>query len=490
MSAFVYPSKSYKLLLISLFILLLPAVVSAQYLFLQKIEICGDAGYCMDCGEPKANCDQFTLDQVADRINRKYNLKDGSGAISFQVLVEPSGFSCVLSHNDATNSPLTADLIRFLNGCIWSPAKENGKRVASSVNVIFRIANGYISGQMQRLDLTEQQPPGDPVIYNTQTVYANPSLKNYDFKTWTKYNSPLPDNISQSCALDTSDVLWYGSAKGITRFDGITFNPVNEYNSPFPPEIAIREITIDKNNDKWVCIDNIIYKNTIAGWQIYDFKKFLSAGVNSVLTARSGELLFTTKSGLVVVRKDKVVVINRKNIRELPSNNVYFAYVDRQKRIWIGTAKGTIMIDKDQFVTPFNTTNTPLKNVCISGAQEDEKGNLYFSLLDGNKTNNADNDKEGLAVLKTNGTWLHYNDKNSGMPSNHISTMLYDKFEHVLWMGTDQSGMVRFNLNDGWENYHNNNSPSPGFAISQMVQDSKGVIWVTTANGLLRIRKK
>jgi ligand-binding sensor domain-containing protein len=68
--------------------------------------------------------------------------------------------------------------------------------------------------------------------------------------------------------------------------------------------------------------------------------------------------------------------------------------------------------------------------------------------------------------------------------------MLYDKFEHVLWLGTDQSGIVRFNLRDGWENYHNNNSPAPGYIINQLVQDSKGVIYATTANGLLRIRKK
>jgi hypothetical protein len=149
------------------------------------------------------------------------------------------------------------------------------------------------------------------------------------------------------------------------------------------------------------------------------------------------------------------------------------------------------MIDKS-VITSFNSlNNTPLKNASISGAVEDEKGNVYFSLVDCNKqSGESDSDKEGVAVLKFNGNWLHYNDKNSGMPANHVNTMLYDKFEHVLWLGTDESGIVRFDLNDGWENYHNNNSPLPGFTIYQMVQDSKGIIYATTANGLLRIRKK
>lgn len=68
--------------------------------------------------------------------------------------------------------------------------------------------------------------------------------------------------------------------------------------------------------------------------------------------------------------------------------------------------------------------------------------------------------------------------------------MLYDKYEHVLWIGTEQSGLVRFNLKDGWENYHNNNSPMPGYTINKLAQDSKGVIYAATVNGLLRIKKK
>jgi ligand-binding sensor domain-containing protein len=476
-------------LLIGLFIFFFPAVLSAQNLFSEKIELCNASNYCMDCGDPKATCAQFTLDYITDRINRKYLLKDVNLSITFQVLVEPSGFSCVLSHTDVTNSPLTAELIRYLNGNIWKPAIENGKPVAASVNVIFRIVNGNISAQMQRMDLAQLKPPGDPVIYNEKAVYNNPSLKNYEFTVWTKYNSPLPDNIAQSFAIDKTDLLWYATARGLTRFDGKTFNPVNEFNSPFTAETAVRDITVDKDNNKWVYINNTIYKCTDAGWQVYDFKKFIKSGITHILNSSNGKLIFTTKDGLVVVRNDKVVLLNKKTIPLLPSNNVLYAYVDSRNRLWIGTSKGSIMIDKDFFVTTFNTSDTPLKNVCISGAVEDEKGNLYFSLIGINKVE-GDNDKEGVAVLKTNGNWIHYNDKNSGMPSNRVNNILYDKFEHVLWIGTDQSGLVRFNLKDGWENYHNNNSATPGYTIYQLVQDSKGVIYATTANGLLRIRKK
>ena len=490
MSALLPPYKICKLTLIILFVFCLPATLSAQDLFLEKVEDYNSADYCMDCGDPKATCDQIILDNICDRIMLKYMLsKEFNGSITFQVLVESTGFGRVLSHTDVTNSVLTADLIRFLNGFLWKPAKVNGKRVTASVNVVFRITSGRLSSQIQRMDLAELKPPGDPVIYNKSAVYANPSLKSYDFKTWTKFNSPLPDNISLSCTVDKSDILWYATARGLTRFDGIFFNPVNEFNSPFSTDMAIGGITSDKDNNKWVYVNNKIFKCTDDKWMIYDFKKFLEAGVTHILNSSNGKLLFTTNDGLVAVRNDKVLLLNKKNVPLLPSNDIAYAYVDSRKRLWIGTQKGSIMIDKDFFVTTFNKSNTPLKNTCITNVAEDEKGNLYFSLTDCNKVSD-DSDNEGIAVLNTKGNWIHYNDKNSGMPSNHVNNILYDKFEHVLWIGTNQSGIVRFNLKDGWENYHNNNSAVPGFAIYQLVQDSKGVIYATTANGLLRIRKK
>ncbi|MDB5147701.1 MAG: hypothetical protein JWQ57_1721, partial [Mucilaginibacter sp.] len=259
MLALLSPTKIRRILFICLFIFILPSALSAQNLFLQKVEMCNTANYCMDCGDVKASCDQLAIDFVAARINNRYLLKDATGSITFQVLVDERGYSCVLSHNDAAKSALTNELITYLNGCIWKPAKIDGKPVAASVNVVFRFISGAAYGQVQRMDLEEMKPPGDPTIYNKNVIYANPSLKNYDFTVWTKYNSPLVDNISKSAAMDQSDLLWYATEKGMTRFEGTTFIPVNEYNSPFPSDANIKEVTIDRDNNKWVYSDNKIF---------------------------------------------------------------------------------------------------------------------------------------------------------------------------------------------------------------------------------------
>jgi ligand-binding sensor domain-containing protein len=99
-----------------------------------------------------------------------------------------------------------------------------------------------------------------------------------------------------------------------------------------------------------------------------------------IVTTGTGEILFPNNKGLLIFRNGKMRLIDDKVVWQLPSNNVYYAYYDSHDRLWIGTARGTIMIDKKQNVTEFNNPKTPLNGVYITNATEDEKGNLYFSL--------------------------------------------------------------------------------------------------------------
>jgi ligand-binding sensor domain-containing protein len=478
------------LLLVCFFSLFLPAGLIAQNLFTEKVDMVNNIKFCMDCGAPKANCDDFTLDYISFKINHRYNFKDGNGTIKFQVLVYSNGFSSVLSHTDVTHSALTDDLIRYLNGVLWTPAIEHGKRTSSSVNVVFSLYGGRISGRMERMDLTELAPPGNPTVYNNQYHYSNPSLNNYDFTIWTRYNSPLPGNIGQACLIDKSDILWYATSKGLTRFDGGAFNAVNETNSPLAATASVHTMALDKDNNKWFYANRSIQLyNDTKGWQIFDSTHIAIHDPYHIITNPRGEVFFTNNKGLLIFKNEKARLIDSTVIWQLPSNNVIYAYFDSRERLWIGTTGGSIMIDNKQKVTVFNNSKTPLDNACISGATEDEYGNLYFSLL-ANKKPAGDNDEEGIAVMAADGTWHHYNDKNSGMPANHVNSIFYDKFEHVLWICTQQAGLVRFDLKEGWENYNNTNSAMPGFNIHEIAQDSKGIIYAATENGLLRIMKK
>jgi ligand-binding sensor domain-containing protein len=477
------------LLLICLLSLLLPQSSNAQNLFTEKVDIRHTNNFCVDCGTPKATCDAFALEYIADRINRRYVINQGNLTVAFQILVDSTGFASVLSHTDVTHSALTDDLIRLLNGCIWIPAIEKGKPVSASVNVIFKIANGKISGAMQRLDLSELKGPGNPTVYNHDYNYANPSLNNYEWAVFTKYNSPMPDNVGQACIVDKEDILWYATASGLTRYNGLTLQNVNEYNSPLNSTTNVSTIASDKDNNIWMYANRSLYMFNTKGWQMFDSTHFSISGAYHIITTPTGEILFPNHKGLLILKGDKIRMVDKELIPQLPSNDVHYAFYDSQKRLWVGTADGSIMIDKKQQVTEYNRFDVPLKNICISAMTEDEQGNLYFSLYNPKKSV-GDWEEEGLAVLTTDGKWYHYNDKNSGMPVNRINTLWYDKFSKALWIGTQQAGLVRFDLKDGWEVFHNTNSVMPGFDVRAIAQDSRGIIYAATANGMVRLIKK
>jgi ligand-binding sensor domain-containing protein len=148
------------------------------------------------------------------------------------------------------------------------------------------------------------------------------------------------------------------------------------------------------------------------------------------------------------------------------------------------------MIDKNNKVKTFDQSETPLKETAITNAVEDENGNVYFALYAYIHSDQRDRPEEGFARLSKDGKWTHYNDINSGLPADYVNSLWYDKFEKVLWIGTNEAGLVRYDLKDGWENYHNKNSKVSSSYIFQITQDSKGNLYVATFNGMMRIARK
>lgn len=183
-------------------------------------------------------------------------------------------------------------------------------------------------------------------------------------------------------------------------------------------------------------------------------------------------------------------LLNQDKIKTMPSNRIDFAQRDSKNRLWIGTYSGTVMIDETGKETSFNDTETALKGKCITSMDEDEHGNLYFSLYEfKRKVPSQVNNDEGIAIRTTDGKITQYTTSNSGLPFNHVTQVLYDKGEKVLWISTDRAGLVRYDLKGGWENYHNKNSDLPTSYVSMMSLDKDGNLYLATRQGLVKIEK-
>lgn len=468
--------------------------LSAQNIFPQKVEGCITSRFCLDCGDPKANYDSAAFAEIPKKISNTYNIANARGMIMFQVLVDSVGNGCVLSHTDASNNRITLDIIKYLNACKWTPAVENKKTLKSSINVRFTFADGAIKAGIERIDNVamneNMKNPGTPTIYNKVYKYKNQSLNSYNISVWQKENSALPQDMSQHLVIDKNNAVWYATLNGFARFDGKDFVRLDKNNSPFSATEDLYALGIDKDSNIWTSSKEGTCKFDNVHWEKLDSAKVGVHTVYHITCADNGEILFCDDKGLVIYKNGNYKLINTGTVKEMPSNRVYHAYKDKQGRLWIGTFSGSIMIDKDGKVTSFNATDTPVKGTCLTGAVEDEQGNLYFSLYDYKASPERDRTTEGFVKLSADGKWTHYNDANSGLPANHINSLFYDKFEKVLWIGTNEAGLVRFDLKDGWENYNNKNSKVPSTYIYGIAQNSKGELYVSTYNGMMRISKR
>ncbi len=79
-------------------------------------------------------------------------------------------------------------------------------------------------------------------------------LAHYKGGQWTFYSvesGELPDNMVYATALDSSGVLWVGTAKGLSSFDGTTWETRTKENWVLPDD-RVRSIAVGADNSLWV----------------------------------------------------------------------------------------------------------------------------------------------------------------------------------------------------------------------------------------------
>lgn len=472
--------------------------VNAQNLFPVKLDNCKTEKFCLDCGDTKAGYDEQEFAKLQDKLNKELKLEGIKGAAKFQVLVDSKGRACVLSHTDQSKNSISSKIIEELNKFKkWTPAITAGKKEEkSSINLIFTVNENKIIGKIERVDMTSFKKsfdqPKSPEIFNKTYDYKNQNLKNYKITVWNSRNSNLPDNMNDDIAIDKNGLIWLTLDEGLVTFDGKNFKNAEQNITDKGNSFSYYAIASDNDNVKWVYGKKNIYSFDNSKWTMYDPKEIGIDGAYKIINnSKTSEVFFCSDEGLTIYKNGKWSNINKDKIKEFPSNRVTFAKRDSKNRIWIGTFSGTVMIDENGKATNFETTKTVLKGKCITSMDEDENGNLYFSLFefDGKEKGKVNND-EGIAVRDSDGTFKQFTTENSGMPFNHTNCVVYDKSEKVLWISTDRAGLVRYDLKDGWENYHNENSEIPTSYISTMTLDENGNLYLATRQGLVKIERK
>lgn len=117
----------------------------------------------------------------------------------------------------------------------------------------------------------------------------------------------------------------------------------------------------------------------------------------------------------------------------------------------------------------WNKQNSPLPSDTITAIFVEPNGRIWIGTPAG-------------LVSSYQQLWNVYTTDNSMLPSNHITSLVYDNDTKTLWIGTSQ-GLVSLR-NHQWSIFTTQNSPLPSNEIRKIARAPSGALWIATNGGL------
>ncbi len=281
----------------------------------------------------------------------------------------------------------------------------------------------------------------------------NEGVTVYNGKTFTNYTEKdgLSSNFVWTILEDNTGKLWFGTADGITCYDGKIFSVIpitaitgntshqktipNSYGFPNPQENWVTSILQDKTGMFWF--------GTMSGIYRYDGKIFTHfshndnvvnntgvpiANIESILEDKNGNIWFGGRKTAGVFRYDGKSLTNFK-----PDGENWLSPImqDKSGNIWFSTRTsknlGLLYYDGKNF-NRFGQGNF---NDFFFSVEEDDAGNLWF----GNGKNNGVTFYDGKS-------FINYTSKD-GLCDAFMTTILKDKNGNI-WFNCKDNGLCRY----------------------------------------------
>lgn len=201
------------------------------------------------------------------------------------------------------------------------------------------------------------------------------------------------------------------------------------------------------------------------------------------------------------------------NPNSLNNNFICYLYIDKEKRLWVGTHKGICMYrpETDDFKCyPLDLIQTIVENShgeIIAGGRQlyiyDEKKDKFTKLLHENHEFiiSMAIDKKDRLYIATNKSILYYD--SSFSKATQINPAYFADFttgadgiiplkfdsQGRLWIGRNGKGVMCINLTTNISKIYTHNMLSDG-TVRVITEDSDGKIWLGTEKGITVIDKK
>lgn len=383
------------------------------------------------------------------------------------------------------------------------------------------------------------------------SVYAQEGL----WKSYLAEYKNLPGCSITTIAVDSNNTIWFGTDKysgNSIYYDGLaSFNNNSwlQYNisSLFPLRPVIYNITVDPQNNKWICTNYgvVKYDNNNFSRLTPQNSPLLSEPIYCAAIDKESNIYFSATDKIIKYSNNHALIIN------MPGITSRTIKVDSIGNLWIAMGtKGIAKYDGHNIkiyqhdISPFNrldiscfdfNSNGEVWTIGSNGIGKlsnetwtyyplpegvysanylicHKDHNIYYTSesgiikFDGVRHNYFSpginkymttcrqiiTDKNGTlwigtqsegAIKVQNGNWYNFNASN-GLPSNSVNSVAVDH-NNIKWVATS-AGVARFDGRD-WFTFNKYNSPLLSDFITSIHIDQNNILWVASINrGLAR----
>jgi ligand-binding sensor domain-containing protein len=166
-------------------------------------------------------------------------------------------------------------------------------------------------------------------------------------KAMSRYSAPnLPSKNVQTVFQDSEGWLWFGTDKGLARFNGSEFKSSSQPGSALEKLAGedIRSIAEDRSESIWVATAKSVRRITKDGVEVGT--AFAVSDARQVLVDSRGTVWVATSEGLL--QFDGRTLAGFAHSPELPSDDVRAVAEDKTGSIWVATAKGVAILEANQ----------------------------------------------------------------------------------------------------------------------------------------------
>jgi len=313
--------------------------------------------------------------------------------------------------------------------------------------------------------------------------YQNASAQRLPFRNYS-----VEEGLSQSqifdIAQDGKGYLWFATAEGLNRFNGIEFKHYSKKNGLAGTFIS--SIHLDSRGILWLGHrSNGISKflpDSNKFEQVYLPENFQFANIRNIVEDTQGNIWFSTeKSGLLKYENNRWYSYGKDE--GLPSESLN-ALCWTGQDLWIGSDRGILVYNSNlpeekRFNFLSGKKEITLKNV--SALLKDNSGNIWIGDTKKGiyKFLSSDDSKKQREFINIS--------KSHNLPSKNIQCIFKD-FENNIWIGTKNRGIIHFMPpaspdNEGRFKIINARNGLEKENVSSIFQDREGSYWIGTNGG-------